>query len=398
MLLNLSAEDQAFQEEVRAFMSKSAPPALRQKVERHQALTREDFLTWHRILYDQGWIAPGWPVEFGGTGWSPMQRHLYQEELALASMPMVMPFGINMVGPVIMRFGNEEQKARYLPRILSGEDWWCQGYSEPGSGSDLASLKTKAERDGDHYIINGAKTWTSYAQFANMMFCLVRTSNEGKQQHGISFLLIDMESDGITVKPIRTMDGGVEVNEVFFDDVRVPVENLIGEEGRGWTYAKFLLGNERTGMARIGRNRLYLDRIRSIAAQEPLGDGTLLDDQKFREKIAAIEIDILALESLVLQVLAEESAGTVPGPEASFLKIRGTEIEQAITELTMEAVGHSAMPFQPEVLEEGWNQEPVGPDYAVGAAPVYFNFRKASIYGGTNEIQKNIVAKMILGA
>ncbi|MEM7429498.1 MAG: acyl-CoA dehydrogenase family protein [Pseudomonadota bacterium] len=397
MLLNLSAEDQAFQDEVRSFMTESAPAALRQKVERNQTLTREDFLSWHRILYARGWIAPAWPVEFGGPGWSPMQRHIFQEELALASMPMIMPFGINMVGPVIMRFGNDTQRAKYLPRILSGEDWWCQGYSEPGSGSDLASLKTRAERDGDVYVVNGAKTWTTHANFADMMFCLVRTSNEGKRQNGITFLLIDMKSEGVTVKPIRTMDGGVEINEVFLDEVRVPVENLIGEEGRGWTYAKFLLGNERTGMARIGRSRKHLDRIRSIAAQEPLGDGTLLDDQKFQEKIAAIEIDILALESLVLQVLAEESAGTVPGPEASFLKIRGTEIEQAITELTMEAVGNYAMPYQPEVLEQGWNEEPVGPDYAVGAAPLYFNFRKASIYGGTNEIQKNIVARMILG-
>ena len=397
MLLELSEEDRAFQTEVRTFMAQNLPAALRQKVEGSKTLSREDFLSWHRILHARGWIAPSWPVEYGGTGWSPMQRHLFQEEMALASAPMIMPFGLNMVGPVIMRFGNEEQKAHYLPRILSGDDWWCQGYSEPGSGSDLASLKTRAERDGEHYVINGAKTWTTHAQFADMMFCLVRTSSEGKRQNGITFLLIDMKSEGVTVRPIRTMDGGQEINDVFLDNVRVPVENLIGEEGRGWTYAKFLLGYERTGMARIGRCRKQLDRIRAVAAAEPVGDGTLLDDQKFREKIAKVEIDILALESLLLQVLAQESSGDMPGPEASFLKIRGTEIEQAITELLLEAVGNYALPHVPESFETGWNEEPVGPDYAAAAAPLYFNFRKASIYGGTNEIQKNIVAKMILG-
>ncbi len=252
-------------------------------------------------------------------------------------------------------------------------------------------------RDGDYYVVDGAKTWTTFAQFADMMFCLVRTSSEGKRQEGISFLLMDMKSEGITVKPIRTMDGGQEINEVFLDNVRVPAENLIGEEGKGWTYAKFLLGYERTGMATIGRSRRQLKEVRKIAASEPLGEGTLLDDPKFREKAAAIEIDLLALESLVLQVLAEQSAGANPGPESSFLKIKGTEIQQALSELLLEAVGNYAHPFVPEALEHGWNEEPIGPAYAAAAAPHYFNYRKTSIYGGTNEIQKNIVAKMILG-
>ena len=397
MMMELSAAESAFRDEVRAFLAESLPEALRQKVEKSQHLSRDDFLAWHKILYAKGWIAPGWPEKFGGTGWSPMQRHIFDDELATACAPPILPFGLAMVGPVIMNFGNEAQKAHYLPRILSGEDWWCQGYSEPGAGSDLASLKTKAVRDGDHYVVDGAKTWTTFAQHADMMFCLVRTSSEGKRQEGISFLLMDMKSEGITVKPIRTIDGGQEINEVFLDNVRVPAENLIGEEGKGWTYAKFLLGYERTGMATIGRSRRQLSEVRKIAAAEPLGEGTLLDDPKFREKAAAIEIDLLALESLVLQVLAEQSAGGKPGPESSFLKIKGTEIQQAISELLLEAVGNYAHPFVPEALEHGWNEEPIGPAYAAAAAPHYFNFRKTSIYGGTNEIQKNIVAKMILG-
>ncbi|MEM8688069.1 MAG: acyl-CoA dehydrogenase family protein [Pseudomonadota bacterium] len=397
MMMELTPDELAFRDEVRAFLRDNLPDALSQKVEKGQHLSRADFLDWHKILYSKGWIAPGWPKEYGGAGWTPMQRHIFDDELATAYAPPILPFGLAMVGPVIMNFGNEAQKAHYLPRILSGEDWWCQGYSEPGAGSDLASLKTKAVREGDHYVVDGAKTWTTFAQHADMMFCLVRTSSEGKRQEGISFLLMDMKSEGITVKPIRTIDGGCEINEVFFDAVRVPAENLIGEEGKGWTYAKFLLGYERTGMATIGRSRRQLAEVRKIAASEPVGEGTLLDDPKFREKAAAIEIDLLALESLVLQVLAEQSAGGKPGPESSFLKIKGTEIQQAISELLLEAVGNYAHPFVPEALEHGWNEEPIGPDYAAPIAPHYFNFRKTSIYGGTNEIQKNIVAKMILG-
>ncbi len=266
-----SPEDQAFRTEVSSFIAENLPAHLASKVELGHRLTRDDFVEWHKILFAKGWIAPGWPVEHGGTGWSPMQRHIFDEELGLAPTPQVMPFGLSMVGPVIMAFGNDAQQAKYLPRILSCEDWWCQGYSEPGSGSDLASLKTRAERDGDHYVVNGSKTWTTYAQYADMMFCLVRTSSEGKRQEGITFLLMDMNSDGISVRPIRTMDGGEEINEVFFEDVRVPVQNLVGEEGKGWTYAKFLLSYERTGMAGIGRSRRQLTRVREIAGREHIG-------------------------------------------------------------------------------------------------------------------------------
>jgi alkylation response protein AidB-like acyl-CoA dehydrogenase len=284
-----------------------------------------------------------------------------------------------------------------LPRIVNGEDWWCQGYSEPGAGSDLASLQTKAVRDGDHYIVNGTKTWTTLAQYANMMFCLVRTSSEGKRQAGISFLLVDMTVPGVTVRPIQTMDGGHEINEVFLDDVRVPVENRIGEENEGWTYAKVLLGFERTGIADVGRSKKLLHQVREIAANEPMGEGRLIDDPDFRLKIAEVEVDLLALESVVLKVLAAEGAGKEVGPEASLLKIKGTEIQQSISELLFEAVGNYAHPYVPEALEAGWNEDPIGPDYAAALAPRYFNWRKRSIYGGSNEIQKNIIAKRVLG-
>ncbi len=394
--MQLSPENLEFQQTVRTFITENLPAALSTKVQNGQTLTRDDFLQWHKILYAKGWIAPGWPVEHGGTGWSAMERYIFDEELGYAPTPQIMPFGLSMVGPVIMTFGNDEQKTKFLPRILSGEDWWCQGYSEPEAGSDLASLKTKAERDGGHYIINGSKTWTSYAQFADMMFCLVRTSVEAKRQEGISFLLLDMKSEGITVKPIRTMDGGVEVNEVFFDNVQVSAENLVGEEGKGWTYAKFLLSHERTGMASIGHSRRHLERVRQIAAEEPVGDQTLADAPTFQNKAAAIEIELLALESLVMQILAEQDIGQRPGPESSFLKLKGTEIQQQITELQFDAVGNYAHPFVPEALQHGWNEEPIGPEYAASVAPHYFNFRKTSIYGGSTEIQKNIVAKMIL--
>jgi alkylation response protein AidB-like acyl-CoA dehydrogenase len=298
---------------------------------------------------------------------------------------------------VIMAFGTPAQKERYLPRILASDDWWCQGYSEPGAGSDLASLRTRAVADGDDYVVDGAKTWTTYAQYADMMFCLVRTDSSGKKQEGISFLLIDMKSQGITVKPITTMDGGQEINEVFFDAVRVPKANLVGEEGQGWTIAKFLLGHERAGIAAVGRSKQQLQQVKQIAAVEQAGGAPLSTDRRFRERIAAVEVDLLALEAVVLQVLAAESAGKAPGPEASLLKIKGTDIQQAITELLVDAIGPYANPYVPEALEPGWNEEPIGPDHAAGIAPHYFNWRKASIYGGSNEIQRNIIAKMVLG-
>ena len=397
MELNLNPKDQAFRDEMRAFMRDNLPPEIQHKVRMGLALTKDDYVTWQRIVGERGWLAPGWPVEHGGTGWSPIERHLFNEEMAAAGAPRIMPFGVGMVGPVIIAFGNDAQKQRYLPRILTSEDWWCQGYSEPGSGSDLASLKTRADRDGDHYIVNGAKTWTSFAQYADMMFCLVRTSTEGKKQAGISFLLIEMTDPGIEVRPITTLDGGQEINDVFFDNVRVPVENLIGEENQGWTYAKYLLGHERTGTADVGQSKNQLDRVRKIAAEELVDGKPLLDDPAFQAKIAEVEIELLALESVVLQVLAAEAAGHPPGPEASLLKLRGTEIQQTITELQFEAVGNYAHPFVRDAFDIGWNEEPIGPDYAAAIAPRYFNWRKSSIYGGSNEIQKNIIAKAVLG-
>ncbi len=397
MELSLSSTDAAFQQEVRDFIRAKLPADIKSKVERGKRLEKDDYVRWQKILFEKGWIAPGWPAAHGGTGWTPLQRHLFEEELAAASAPRIMPFGLSMVAPVIMAFGSEAQKAHYLPRILSSEDWWCQGYSEPGSGSDLASLATKAVPDGEDYIVTGQKTWTTLAQYADMIFCLVRTSTDSKPQEGISFLLIDMHTPGIEVKPIRTMDGGAEINDVFFDQVRVPQANRIGEENKGWTYAKFLLGHERTGIAAIGRSRQELRQLKAIAAAEPAGDGSLAKDAAFAGKMADLEIDILALESLVLRIVADETAGRTPGPEASILKIRGTEIQQRLSELALEAIGYYANPYIAEAREAGWNEAPVGPEHAANIAPHYFNWRKASIYGGTNEIQKNIIAKMVLG-
>ncbi len=397
MELKLSEADAAFRQEVRNFVEANLPPEIRRKVELGLRLGKDDYVTWQKILHEKGWIAPAWPKEQGGTGWTPVQRYIFEEELALGATPPIIAFGLHMVGPVLLAFGGQAQKERYLPRILASEDWWCQGYSEPGAGSDLAALKTRALRDGGNYIVNGAKTWTTYAQHADMMFCLVRTADTGKKQEGISFLLIDMKSPGVTVRPITTIDGGQEINEVFLDDLRVPAENLVGEEGKGWTIAKFLLGHERTGIAAVGRSKKQLGRVREIAARE-LSDGRpLIEQDRFREKIAEVEIDLLALESVVLRVLSDEAAGRAPGPQASLLKIKGTEVQQAITELLFEAVGNYAHPYVAEALEAGWNEAPIGPDYAATIAPHYFNWRKASIYGGTNEIQKNIIAKMVLG-
>ena len=397
MELILSLEEEKFRNEVREFVLKEVSEDIRRKTITGFRLNKEDHESWQRKLYAKGWMAPGWPSEYGGTGWTPMQKHIFEEECAAAGAPPVIAFGVTMVAPVIMAFGNQEQKDYYLPRILRSDDWWCQGYSEPGSGSDLASLRTKAVLKEDHYIVNGQKTWTTMAQHANLMFCLVRTSDEGKRQEGISFLLIDMEQPGVTVQPIKTIDGSVEINNVFLEDVKVPVANLIGEEHKGWTYAKYLLGHERTSIAAVGRSKAQLKRLKTIASAEEQDGKPLIDDLTFKEKIADIEISLLALESLVLRVLSDESAGKGPGPEASFLKIRGTEVQQGITELLIEAIGNYAHPFVPESMETGWNENPIGPDHAASIAPHYFNWRKASIYGGSNEIQKNIIAKAVLG-
>jgi alkylation response protein AidB-like acyl-CoA dehydrogenase len=395
MDLAFSPEEIAFRDEVRAFIAANYPAELKGKSMRED-LSREEFLAWHKILGKKGWAAPAWPAEYGGTGWTPTQRYIWSEENARAETVPVLPFGINMVAPVIYTFGTAAQKAHYLPRILSGEDWWCQGYSEPGAGSDLASLKTRAERVGDHYIVNGQKTWTTLAQHADWGFFLVRTDvNARKPQEGISFLLINMRSPGVEVRPIITIDGGHEVNETWLTDVRVPVENLVGEENMGWTCAKYLLAHERSGIAGVARSKRALEKLRAIAATEAMNDPTLGGDSEFTRKMAQLEIDLTALEYTELRTLAREQAGHGPGVESSLLKIKGTEVQQRLTELTLEAVGYYAMTDYH--AGDRNNLGPIGPDYAQGMSAIYFNMRKASIYGGSNEIQRNIIAKMVLG-
>ena len=399
MSLLYSDEDLAFRDQVRAFLASNLPPELQHKVRRHLRMQRDDYVRWHRTLAAQGWAAPGWPVEYGGPGWTPVQRHIFDEECALAGTPPVLPFGVNMVAPVIMAFGSQQQKDYYLPRILACEDWWCQGYSEPGAGSDLAALTTSARRasdgDGEHYVVNGQKTWTTLAQHADMIFCLVRTDSGVRKQEGISFLLIDMRSPGVTVRPIAMLDEDHEVNEVFFDNVRVPIANLVGQENRGWTYAKYLLGHERTGIAAVGRSKRELDFLKRYAASQSKNGQPLLNDPFFATKVATLEIELMALEMTVLRVLAREHKA--PGPEASVLKVRGTEIQQTLTELMMEAAGPMALPFDPAYLEGETEHSVAGDDDAAPLAGYYFNFRKTSIYGGSNEIQRNIITQMILG-
>ena len=394
MDMRFSPEEMAFRDEVREFIANNYPEELRGA--RRGEMSKEDILKWHRILYKKGWVVPHWPVEYGGTGWTITQRYIWNEENARAETTPLLPFGLSMVGPVIYTFGNEEQKKRFLPGILSGDDWWCQGYSEPGSGSDLASLRTRAVREGDHYIVNGSKTWTTLAQHADWMFCLVRTDPNAKQQEGISFHLIDMKTPGITVRPIITMDGSHEVNEVFLEDVKVPAENLIGEENKGWTYAKFLLGNERSGIAGVARSKKAIERLKKLATAELLDGEPLMKTDEFSRKVAELEIDLSALEVTELRTLAAESKGRGPGPEASILKIKGTEIQQRITELAVEAVGNYALVEAPR-LEVTGNEFVPGPEGSQGVAQDYFNMRKTSIYGGSNEIQHNIIAKMVLG-
>jgi pimeloyl-CoA dehydrogenase large subunit len=398
MDLRFTPEENTFRDEVRTFLRAALPESIRRKMIEGQRLAKEDLVGWQRILNAKGWAVPHWPVEWGGTNWSPVRQYIYREELQQAPAPDPLPFGVNMVGPVIIAFGSEAQKRRHLPRIANLDDWWCQGFSEPGAGSDLASLKTAARREGDHYVVNGQKTWTTLAQYADWMFCLARTDQAAKKQDGISFLLIDMRTPGITVRPITTIDGGQEVNEVFFDDVRVPIENRVGEENRGWDYAKFLLGNERSGIARVGVSKARLRRLREIAALERVGDKPLIEDERFRVKIAAIEVELKALEMTQLRVVAAERRGNRPDPASSILKIKGSEIQQAISELLLEAIGPYAVAGEaPHEEDERWNEPPVGHDWATGLAPQYFNMRKVSIYGGSNEIQKNIIAKAILG-
>jgi len=400
MDLDFSAEDLAFQAEARQFLAEAYPKDLREKQDRGEDVGKDDIVRWHKILAKKGWVAPSWPTQYGGTGWTPTQKYIWSEEQARADVLAIPPFGLSMLAPVLYTFGNEAQKQRFLPRIYNADDWWCQGYSEPGAGSDLASLKTRAERitgdDGkEYYLVNGQKTWTTLGQYADWGFFLVRTDPNAKPQAGISFLLIDMKSPGVTVRPIITLEGGHEVNDIFLDNVKVPVENRIYEENQGWTCAKALLQHERSGIAGVARSKRNLEKLRGMAKTERSdAGGSLIDDAFFRRKLAELEIDLTALEFTELRTLAGESSGQGPGPESSILKIKGTEIQQRLTELALEAAGHYGAPH---LLGLPHNQAAIGPFDARGAAGEYFNTRKTSIYGGSNEIQRNIIAKMVLG-
>ena len=393
MDLNFTPEEQAFREEIRDWVAENLPKDLSHKVHNALHLTKQDMQRWARILGTKGWHGWGWPKQFGGPGWNAIQRHLFEEENALAGAPRVVPFGPVMVAPVIMAFGTPAQQERFLPGIMSGEVWWSQGYSEPGSGSDLASLKMKAERKGDYFLVNGQKTWTTLGQYGDWIFCLVRTSSEGKPQTGISFLLIDMKSPGVTVRPIITMDGEHEVNEVWFDNVEVPADQLIGEENKGWTYAKYLLAHERTNIADVNRAKRELERVKRIAKSEGL-----YDDSRFRDQIALLEVDVVALEMMVLRVLSAEKNGKQSLDVAGLLKIRGSEIQQRYTELMMLAAGPQAVPLVKEAMEAGWQAEHAGATFVAPLAGTYFNMRKTTIYGGSNEVQRNIVAQTVLGS
>jgi len=397
MDLNFTAEEELFRSEVRAFLADKLPASLSHKVANGKHLSKSDMEQWHAILNARGWLANHWPVEHGGPGWSAAEKFIFEHECALANAPRIVPFGVNMLGPVLIKYGNEAQKRYWLPRILDGSDWWCQGYSEPGAGSDLAAVKTSAVRDGDHYIVDGQKTWTTLGQHANMIFCLVRTNREAKKQQGISFLLIDMATPGVEVRPIITLEGEHEVNEVFFTGVRVPVENLVGEEDKGWTCAKYLLTYERTNIAGVGLSVAALERLKRISAQQTRNGRPLDEDPSFAARVARVEIDLENMKTTNLRVIAAVAGGGVPGAESSMLKICGTEIRQEILSLTRRAMGPYARPFIPEALEDGYSAMQVGPEAAASAAAQYFNNRKLSIFGGSNEIQKNIISKMILG-
>ena len=395
----LSEKDLAFREEIRAVLRDEFPEDIRAKREKGVPMEREDLVRFQQWLHERGWAGVNWPVEYGGTGWTPVQKHLFAIEMAEADAPTVVPFGLNMVGPVIYTFGSDEQKQRFLPDILASRVWWCQGYSEPGAGSDLASLKTRADLAGDHYVVNGTKTWTTLGQHADWIFLLARTSTDvARRQEGISFLLADMSSPGITVTPIITIEGGHEVNEVHFEDVRVPVENLVGEEGQGWTYGKVLLQHERTNIAAVALSRYRLRKLREQTTRRVRGAAPLCDDRIFMRKLAAVEVDLRALEYTELRTLAAVQSGKAPGPESSILKVKGTEVQQAIDTLYVEAAGYYALPYVPgQYTLDADLADRVGEGAETQASLKYFNYRKASIYGGSNEIQKNIVAKHVLG-
>jgi alkylation response protein AidB-like acyl-CoA dehydrogenase len=402
MDLKFTPEEEKFRDEVRAFFETELPKDISTKLELGRRSSKEDMVRWQKILFKKGWGGPNWPKQFGGTGWNVIEQHIFEEERAAHSAPIQNPFSMKMLAPVMQAFGNAAQQEHFLPRILRADDWWCQGYSEPGSGSDLASLRTSAVRQGDHYIVNGQKTWNTLGQYADWIFCLVRTSAEGRQQQGISFLLIDMKSPGITVRPIIMLDGEHEINDIFFDNVKVPVQNLIGEENKGWTYAKFLLSHERTGNAGIGACKRALKRLKEIAGKQPDGAKSLLEDVRFRDRIAQVEMELMALEITNLRVLsgyAKDSKAL--GPEVSMLKIKGSEIIQTLAELKMHALGHDALPYVRDALDIGWKGDALLDthyhDYAPPISGHYFNQRKTTIYAGSTEIQKNIISQMILG-
>jgi pimeloyl-CoA dehydrogenase large subunit len=398
MDLSYTPEEIAFRDELRKFFRTEIPAEIRRKVSEGRALKREDYVTTQKILHAKGLATPNWPVQWGGQNWSPVQRYIYVEELQAAAVPQPLGFNVTMVGPVIATFGSEAQKQRFLPGTANLDIWWAQGFSEPGAGSDLASLKTTARREGEEFVVNGQKTWTTLGQYADWIFCLVRTDPAARKQQGISFLLIDMKTPGVTVRPIITIDGGHEVNEVFFDEVRVPAENLVGELNKGWDYAKFLLSNERIGIARIGMTKERLARVKRLAQETPAGEGTVWDDPDFRRRLAWSEIELKALEITQMRVVSAQRhrASDKPDPSSSILKIKGSEIQQQATQLLVDVAGPYAAP-RPDRAEEGLNLPSVGPEWADAAAPLFFNYRKVSIYGGSNEIQRNIIAKAFLG-
>ena len=389
MNLKLTDEELAFRDELRTFFTTEFPAEIREKVAAGRHLERDEVVRSQQILNAKGLAVPNWPVEWGGKDWTPVQRHIWLDEMQLASVPDPLPFNASMIGPVIAHFGSQELKERFLPATANLDIWWCQGFSEPEAGSDLASLKTRAVRDGDDYIVNGQKTWTTLAQHADWIFCLVRTDpNAPKKQAGISMLLIDMNTPGLTVRPIKLVDGSYEVNEVFFENVRVPAENLVGEENAGWSYAKFLLGNERTGIARVGATKVRLARAKQLAAQTRAGSGTLLDDPLFAARLAEIENELLTLELTQLRVVAGSADGK-PNPASSLHKLRGSELQQAVTELLTDIAGPDSLPVGAEGIDS--------PEWAQRTAPTYLNYRKVSIYGGSSEVQRSIIASSILG-
>ena len=396
MDLSFSKDQEIFRTEVRDFLSKNLDSNMSSKMKLGIMLSKEEIEAWHSKLNEKGWLAGSWPKKYGGQNWGVIESFIFEEECSAVGAPRILPFAFNMLGPVLMAFGSDEQKNYWLPRMLNGDDWWCQGYSEPGSGSDLASLKTAAHREGSHYIVNGQKTWTTLGQHANMMFCLVRTSNKGKPQEGISFLLIDMHSEGIEVRPIKTIDGEHEINEVFLTNVKVPNKNLVGKENKGWTYAKYLLAHERTGIANVGLSKRRISELKKIAQSVKKNNINLTEDPLFASKLAKVEIDLANLEITNLRILSRAEAGGSPGPESSIIKILGSEIGQEIDNLTRQALGRRAVIHAPNILDYGYNGPQVSPLATATASGVYFNNRKTSIYGGSNEIQKNILSKAVL--